>query len=76
MWVATSGVERQANLFQCSLDAFFYFSFATNFEWFSQRSPQSIIGMQRGIGILKHHLHIAAEIALKTHSWFDGVPKQ
>ncbi len=42
----------------------------------SAGAPQGMVGMQRGVRILKHHLHVAPQIALKAGARRNGRPSR
>ena len=76
MRITTRGVGGEPHLFQRGVDPLPDGVETVDFQRFGQGTPQRMVGVQRGIGILKHHLHVAAQLALKTNSGSYRCAKQ
>ncbi len=76
MRIAAHGVGGQTHLLKGGGYSRGNVADAVDLQWLRQGAPQGMVGMQRGVRILKHHLHVAPQIALKAGARHNGLAEQ
>ena len=66
MRIAAHGVGGQTHLLKGGGYSRSNVADAVDLQRLRQGAPQGMVRMQRGVRILKHHLHVAPQIALKA----------
>ena len=73
MRIAAHGVGGQTHLLKGSGYSQNKVADAVDLQRLRQGAPQGVDGMQRSIRILKYHLHIASQLALKAGARHNGL---
>ncbi len=76
MRIAAHGVGGQTHLLKGGGHSRGNVADAVDLQRLRQGAPQGMVGMQRGVRILKHHLHVAPQIALKAGARRNGLAEQ